>query len=143
MSFVDDVVVLTSTSSFAFGVSTAAGIAVVVCVAVCGLVFDAVSFSGGFVAPMLLSDDIVDVAVVVVGADVLSAVITALTAVVLSFKLHTLSRHFFFWVHLPCPGPGMLGVRTEQRAEELSEKLESWVENRETASGSVVGSGSV
>ena len=74
---------------------------------------------------------------------VLGAVVTVLTAAVFSFNLGALSRHFFFWARLPCPGPGMLGVRIEQRAEELSEKLESWVENREAGSGSVTGSGSV
>ena len=92
MLFIDDMAVLVS---FVFGVAASA---VVACVA------------GGSVAPMLLSDDVVDVAVVAVGADVLGAIITALTAVVLSFKLRMLSRHFFLWVRLPCPGPGMLGM---------------------------------
>ena len=38
---------------------------------------------------------------------VLSAIIMAFTAVMFTFKLNVFSCHFFFWVHLPCPGPGI------------------------------------
>jgi hypothetical protein len=49
----------------------------------------------------------VRVAVLTLGTIVLGAVIMALTAVMFSFNLGTSSRHFFFWLHLPCPGPGI------------------------------------
>ena len=86
---------------------------------VCPALSEVSVLAGGMVLPGSLGD----VAVVAVGADVLGTVITALTAVVLSFKLRALSRHFFFWVRLPCPGPGMLGVRTEQRAGWKTKRL--------------------
>ena len=41
---------------------------------------------------------------------VLGAVVMALTAAIFSFNLGVLSCHFFFWAHLPCPGPGMLDM---------------------------------
>jgi hypothetical protein len=33
-----------------------------------------------------------------------------LTAALFSFKLSMFLCHFFFWLCLPCPGPGMLSV---------------------------------
>jgi hypothetical protein len=55
------------------------------------------------------------VAVLALGTVALGAVITALTAAIFAFNFSALSRHFFFWLRLPCPGPGMLGVKTERK----------------------------
>ena len=97
----DDLVVVGLQNCPISGIVSSVG-AVDVCPALSGLSV----LAGGMVLP----GGFRGVAVLVVGADVLSATIMVLTAVVLSFKLCTLSRHFFFWVHLPCPGPGMLGM---------------------------------
>ena len=72
-----------------------------------GALLGAVSFVGGDMVVSSLGDGTVAVTVVAIGADVLSAVITALTAVLFSFRLSALSCHFFFWLRLPCPGPGI------------------------------------
>jgi len=64
-----------------------------------------------------LGGDAVRVAVLALGTVVLSAVIMALTAVVFSFNLGTFSRHFFFWLCFPCPGPGMLSVKDRKKVE--------------------------
>ena len=47
----------------------------------------------------------------------------------------TLSHHFCFWPHLPCPGPGMLGSETEKKTKK-KRKTEGLVLGSET--GSVV-----
>ena len=90
------------------------------------VVFGAILFVGLAVVATALGGSVAKVAVFAFGAVVFGAVITALTAAVFSFKLGALSRHFFFWLRFPCPGPGMLGIRAEQRTEGLSEKLENW-----------------
>jgi hypothetical protein len=41
-------------------------------------------------------------------AALLGAVVTTFTAVIFVLGLDAFSHHFFFWPHLPCPGPGML-----------------------------------
>jgi hypothetical protein len=83
------------------------------CVDVNGPVFGAVSLAGGAVVVASLGGNGSDVAVLAFSAAVLDAVITAFTAAIFVFRLDAFSRHFFLWFRLPCPGPGMLGVRTE------------------------------
>ena len=58
---------------------------------------------------------------------VFNVVITAFTATI--FALSVFLCHFFLLLHLPCPGPGILSVRSEWKTE--------------TGSGSGSGSGSV
>ena len=93
----DDTVVLASTFvvllvPFAL---FAAAFAVVVAIVVGG----AVSFAGGSVlavrVPMFIT--------------VFTAAVSVLGCV--------LSRHFFFWLRFPCPGPGMLSVRDRKKVE--------------------------
>jgi hypothetical protein len=62
---------------------------------------------------MSLGGNIVKVAVLVFGVIVLDAIIMAFTVAIFTFNLDVFSHHFFLWLRLPCPGPGMLGVRTE------------------------------
>jgi hypothetical protein len=88
----------------------------------------AVSLAGGVMAVLSLGDGIVDVAVVVVGADVLDVVNMAFTAAIFAFKLYAFkldvfSRHFFFWERFACPGPGILRGRTTQKK---TERLVDW-----------------
>jgi hypothetical protein len=59
------------------------------------------------------------VAVLAFRAEVLDAVVTALAAAMFAFKSNVFSREFFFWLRLPCPGPGMLGIGTEKKANRL------------------------
>jgi hypothetical protein len=54
-----------------------------------------------------LHSNVVDGAVVALGAVVFESVITAFTAAIFASKLNAFSRLFFFWVCLPCPGPGI------------------------------------
>ena len=92
------------------------------------VVFGAVSFAGESAVVVSLGN----VAVLAVRAAVLGAVATAFTAAVLgpviaaftaamfAFKLNAgFSRRFFFWECLPCPGPGIVGMR--KREKELGE----------------------
>jgi hypothetical protein len=74
-------------------------------------VFGAILFAGGVTAVTSLGSNIVNIATVTLGAIVFDAVITAFTAVIFAFKLDAFLRHFFFWVRLPCPGPGMAECR--------------------------------
>ena len=76
-------------------------------------VFGAISFAGGVMAVTSLGSDVVDVAMVALGAVVFNAVITVFTAVIFTFKLDAFSCHFFLLLRLLCPGPGMLSVDTE------------------------------
>jgi hypothetical protein len=55
-----------------------------------------------------MSTRIVLLASFVAVSSVVGAVAVAMDHVVA--VLLALSRHFFFWSHLPCPGPGMLVV---------------------------------
>ena len=68
------------------------------------------------VAVVLLGNNIVNGAVVALGAIVLDAVITAFTAAIFMFKLNTFLRHFFFRACFPCPGPGILNVRDNKKS---------------------------
>ena len=81
-----------------------------------------IEFASELVAVVLLGGDAFDIAVVADGVNVLNAVDTAFTAVIFVFVLNTFSCHFFLWLYLPCPGPGMLSVETEGDKE----KLEDW-----------------
>lgn len=62
------------------------------------------------VAVVLLGSNVVDGAVVALGAAALDAIVTAFTAVIFTLMLDAFSRHFFFWARFPCPGPGILSV---------------------------------
>jgi hypothetical protein len=70
------------------------------------------------VAVSLLGDDNVGLAVVVVVAGALDAVIIAFTAAMFAFRC-AFSRHFFLLLRLPCPGPGMLTIKTERESKRL------------------------
>ena len=83
-------------------------LAVSTCVASIVVVDGTIEFASELVAVALLGGDAIDIAVVVDGANVLAAVDMVFTAVIFTFVLHTFSCHFFLWLHLPCPGPGML-----------------------------------
>ena len=91
----------------------AAAFAVVVAIVVGG----AVSFAGGSILAVRVPMFIM----------VFTAAISVLGC--------TLSRHFFFWPHLPCPGPGMLSRETEKKTKK-KRKTEGLVLGSET--GSVV-----
>jgi hypothetical protein len=110
------VAVSTCVALLALFVSTAAAFAVAVavvgCIAVCELSCG-VSSVGSAAVVTSLGGNVVKVAVLAFGAIVLDAVITVFTAAIFAFNLDAFSRHFFLWLCLPCPGPGMLGVRTE------------------------------
>ena len=56
---------------------------------------------------MSLGGNTVDVVIFTV----FNVVITAFTAAI--FALSVFSHHFFLLLHLPCPGPGILSVRSE------------------------------
>jgi hypothetical protein len=74
-------------------------------------VFGAVPSGGGAVVVALLVGNSSDVAGLAFGAAVPDAIITAFTAAIFAFKLNTFLLCFFFWVWLPCPGPGMAKCR--------------------------------
>ena len=88
----------------------AVSVVIVGSVAVYGLVFGVASSVNSAAVVTALGGDIVRVVILTFGAVVLDAIITALMAVMFTFKLDVFSCHFFLWLHLPCPGPGMLGV---------------------------------
>jgi hypothetical protein len=69
-------------------------------------------------APVVFAVAVVFV-VVALAMVALGAVITALTAAIFASNFGALSRHFFFWERLPCPGPGMLSTKTEGDSSEL------------------------
>ena len=74
------------------------------------VVFSAMLFASGVAVISSLgdeSDDDFDMAVLVFGASVLDADSTAFTAIMFAFVLNTFSHHFFLWLRLPCPGPGI------------------------------------
>jgi hypothetical protein len=97
--------------------AASAAVAVVVAVVVWRAAYEAmlaaVLFACGVAIISSLGDDDFDMAVLAFDASVLDAIITAFTAAIFAFDLDAFSRHFFLWLRLPCPGPGMLGVRTE------------------------------
>ena len=98
----------------AFAVAVAVVVVVVGCVAVYEPMIFAVSSVSSAAVVTALGGDVVRVAALAFGADVLdAAVITEFTAIMFAFILDALSRHFFFWPRLPCPGPGMLSVKTK------------------------------
>ena len=70
---------------------------------------------GSAVVVTMLGADAVRVAVLTLETVALGAVITVLIAAIFAFNFGALLCHFFFWLHLPCPGPGMLGVETERK----------------------------
>jgi hypothetical protein len=85
-----------------FSVMVAVVTIVVVSGAMCNT-FVAISLAGDVIAASSLGDGTVGMAIVAVGADVLSAVITACTAAIFAF-----SCRFFLWARFPCPGPSIL-----------------------------------
>ena len=122
MSFVGDAAMAVSTRVALLGLlaSFVGELAVVIsvagvtgCVAVYTLVFEAISSVSSAAVVTALGGNIVRVAVVAFRVVVLDAVNTAFMAVMFVFMLDALSRHFFFWPRLPCPGPGMLSVKTK------------------------------
>jgi hypothetical protein len=82
-------------------VVASAVVAVVECSSMYGIELIAVSFADGVTAVASLGSSVVD------GAIVLNAVVTAFTAAIFAFKSNAFSRRFFFWLRLPCPGPGI------------------------------------
>jgi hypothetical protein len=54
-----------------------------------------------------LGGNVIGMAILAIGDDVLDAVITAFTAAIFVSKMDAFLCHFFLWAHLPCPGPGM------------------------------------
>ena len=121
MSFVGGAAVAVRTcissfmSSVASFVAVFAVVAVLVVVVACAVVhkpgFGAVLFAGKSVAAVFLGCNVAGVADFVVRTTVpLGAVIMAFTAAMLVFILDVFSRHFFLWLRLPCPGPGMLSI---------------------------------
>ena len=86
---------------------------VVVSSAVYDWVFDAVSSVSTAVVVTMLGGHVDKVAILTFGAVVLSAIITALTAITFALKLVVFLCHFFLLPCLPCPGPSMLSVETE------------------------------
>jgi hypothetical protein len=91
-----------------FTVVVAVSVVLVGIVAVYELVSGTVSSVSTAAVVTTLDGSIAKVAVLALGADVLNAVITAFTAVMFMFKLDAFSHHFFLWLRLPCPGPGIL-----------------------------------
>ena len=96
-----------------FAVVFAVFIVIVGSVAVYELFSGAASSLSSAVVITTLGGDIVRVAISAFRAIVLNAAIMVFMAIMFMFKLDMFSCHFFFWLRLPCPGPGMLGGRTE------------------------------
>ena len=94
-----------------FAVVVAVSVVVVGSVAVYGLVFGVGSSVNSAVVVTALGGNVVRVVILAFGVVVLNAIITALTAVMFAFKLDVFSRHFFLWLRLPCPGPGIAECR--------------------------------
>ena len=88
---------------------------VVVSSAVYDPVFDAVSSVSTTAVVTTLGGSVDKVAVLVFGAVVLGAVITAFTDAMFASKLNVFSCHFLFWECFPCLGPGMLSVRDNKK----------------------------
>ena len=110
------VAVLTHIMLLVSFVLTVAGFAVVVAVvvvvagsvAVYKLVSGVASSVNSAAVVTVLGGNVGRVVVLVFGAIVLDAIITALMAVMFAFKLDTFLCHFFLWLRLPCPGPGIV-----------------------------------
>ena len=83
------------------------------------VVFGAISSVCVAAVRIVPGGSVVKVVVFAFGAVVLGAVIMVPTAAMFSFSLGAFSHHFFFWEHLPCPGPGMLSTKTEGDSSEL------------------------
>ena len=80
------------------------------------VVFIIVACSVGSAAVVtMLGADAIRVAVLALGTVALGAVIMVLTAAIFAFNFGMLSCHFFFWLHLPCPRPSILGVEIERK----------------------------
>jgi hypothetical protein len=108
MTAVDLAVVGLQKRPISFIVSRVGVIKVLGCVLLEQAVFT--SSSASFVVDWAVGDDDFDAVVLTFGASVLGAISTAFMAAIFAFKLGMFSRHFFFWLHFPCPGPGMVHV---------------------------------
>jgi hypothetical protein len=100
MWFVDDAAVAVSIC-----VVLLASFASTVSVVVVGSVAVYKLLSGAVITT--LGGNVARVAVFAFAAIVLDAVITVFTAAIFALGC-AFSHHFFFWLRLPCPGPGML-----------------------------------
>jgi hypothetical protein len=115
-SFGDDaaVAVLTRISSVVLAAGVFAVVVAVVTAVGCVIVTrpesGAVLLVGKAVIAASLGSNGIDVVVLVFGGSVFDAVMTAFTAAMFAFELDAFSRHFFLWLRLPCPGPGILSV---------------------------------